>query len=239
MIVAVHQPHFLPWLGYLNKVLNADVFIWLDTVQYRKNYFQNRTRIMSADGREQWLTLPVHAGSTARIDDVTIADARWRDRIAKSVRQCYAKSAHFGEVWPVFEEAMGGASDRLTDVDYALFIAALRLLGAGNRTIVRASELGETSTDPTERLVTLCERVGGARYIAGRGGRSYMSVDAFERAGIKVIWQEFDVDQTAYTRSEGRRVSGYSVLDVLCHVGGTETHRLACHGWNPHPGLTE
>ena len=50
MIVSVHQPHFLPWTGYLNKLVHSDVFVWLDSVQYRKNYFQNRTEIRGRDG---------------------------------------------------------------------------------------------------------------------------------------------------------------------------------------------
>ena len=36
MIVAIHQPQYLPWLGYFDKMLKADVFCYLDTVQYKK-----------------------------------------------------------------------------------------------------------------------------------------------------------------------------------------------------------
>jgi hypothetical protein len=58
--VAVHQPQYLPWLGYLAKWAAADVFVFLDTVQYEKNGWQNRNRIRTADGAH-WLTVPVHA----------------------------------------------------------------------------------------------------------------------------------------------------------------------------------
>jgi len=232
MIVAAHQPHFLPWLGYLNKALSADVFIWLDTVQYRKNYFQNRTRIMSPDGREQWLTLPVHAGSTSSIDTVTIAEPRWRERVAKSVHQWYGKAPHYGSVWPALEDALRAPTEHLAEIDYSLFTATLKLFRGPVPRVVRASELGAAPVDPTDRLVTLCQRVGGDRYIGGRSGPSYMRLEAFERARIDIVWQKFDVERTAYERRDGHRVAGLSVLDALCHVGPTETERLARGAWS-------
>ena len=58
MILAAHQPQYLPWLGYLQKIAGADVFLILDDVQYKKNEWQNRNRIKSAEGW-QWVTVPV------------------------------------------------------------------------------------------------------------------------------------------------------------------------------------
>ena len=37
MKVAIHQPHYLPWLGYFAKWAAADLFILLDVVQYEKH----------------------------------------------------------------------------------------------------------------------------------------------------------------------------------------------------------
>jgi hypothetical protein len=48
LIVAVHQPQYLPWIGYFDKMRRADVFCYLDDVQYKKNEWQNRNRIKTA-----------------------------------------------------------------------------------------------------------------------------------------------------------------------------------------------
>ena len=58
MIVAIHQPQYMPWLGYFHKMDKADIFIHLDTVQFRRNEFQNRNRIKAVNGWH-WLTVPV------------------------------------------------------------------------------------------------------------------------------------------------------------------------------------
>ena len=58
MIVTIHQPQYLPWLGYFDKINRADIIVLLDNVQYKKNEWQNRNHIKTANGW-QWVTVPV------------------------------------------------------------------------------------------------------------------------------------------------------------------------------------
>lgn len=233
MIVSVHQPHFLPWLGYLNKVLRSDVFVWLDTVQYRKNYFQNRTVIRTRRGDELWLTLPVHAPFGTPIERVTVADPKWRERLAKTVEQNYGRAPHFRTCWPPIARALDGASDALTDIDLRAFEAVLRLLDAGGVRVIRVGDLGVASEEPTERLVDVCRAVGGTTYIAGKGGRNYLRTEDFEKAGIGVVWQQFDPAGVPYPQTGPEFVPGLSVVDCLFNVGPVEAGRLIRGAWAP------
>jgi WbqC-like protein family len=230
VIVSVHQPHFLPWLGYFNKALSSDVFVLLHTVQYRKNYYQNRTRIRNVDGRPLWLTLPVHAHLGMRIDEVWIAEPRWRERITKTVEQCYRKAAFFPAVWPALVGAFSATEDRLDVINERAFRSVLGLLGGPAIRIVRSGELRASSPDPTLRLVEICRELGATRYLAGRGGRRYMRVEEFERAGIEVVWQEYDAEKVTYPQGDGAFLGGLSVLDALFHVGPAATRELAHSG---------
>jgi hypothetical protein len=232
MIASAHQPHFLPWLGYLNKVSNSDVFIWLDTVQYRKNYFQNRTQIMGADGITRWLTLPVHAHLDTPINEVKIADVHWKRRIAKTIEQLYSKAPHFAQCWPPLRDALDQASDDLNDANYRLFRVLLQQLEFSHVRVVQASELSVGATEPTERLAELCACVGADAYIAGKGGREYLRLEVFERWGIKVLWQRFDVTSAAYRREDDRVVEGLSVIEYLFHAGPQRTRQLTQQAWS-------
>ena len=58
MIVAIHQPPYLPWLGYLHRMAQVDLFILLDHVQFERRNRQNRSQIRF-DGEARWLTVPV------------------------------------------------------------------------------------------------------------------------------------------------------------------------------------
>ena len=90
MRVAIHQPQYLPWLGYLAKWAAADLFVFLDTVQYEKNGWQNRNRIKTADGA-RWLTVPVHARLGTPIADVAIdCEQSWSARHLRAIDGAYA-----------------------------------------------------------------------------------------------------------------------------------------------------
>ena len=49
MLVAIHQPTFVPWLGYLDRMLRSDLFVILDHVQFERRNYQNRTLIRLED----------------------------------------------------------------------------------------------------------------------------------------------------------------------------------------------
>ena len=96
MKVAIHQPHYLPWLGYFAKWASADLFVFLDTVQYEKNGWQNRNRIKAPDG-PRWLTVPVKAHLGMAVSVVPIDTSQpWRARHQRAIEHAYAKATK----WP-------------------------------------------------------------------------------------------------------------------------------------------
>ncbi len=236
MIVSIHQPHFLPWMGYFNKVLRSDVFVWLHSVQYRKNYYQNRTKIKNINGQPLWLTLPVHAPFGVTIDHVTIADPRWKERIQKTVEQCYRKTAHFDACWPRIAQALELSTDSLNDVNFRTFQAVLELLGGGGPKVESIGDLPASSQDPTLRLVEVCTALGATHYIAGKGGANYLRVEEFEKAGITVLWQAFDPGAVVYPQYGEGFLPGLSMLDCLCNAGADRTRELVLNAWGPPEG---
>jgi hypothetical protein len=233
MIVSIHQPHFLPWMGYLNKVWHSDVFVWLHTVQYRKNYFQNRTRIKNENEQPLWLTLPVHARLGMPIDNVIIADSHWKDRVQKNVEQCYRRTPFFDAIWPALHDCMQELSDNLDEVNFQLFNTILCLLDCRHVTIKRVVEIPIDSENPTERLVKICSFLGAEKYIAGRGGRNYMQVELFERAGVEIVWQAFDPQTITYAQTGKTFLPGLSIIDCLFNVGPLKTRHLIEAAWRP------
>jgi hypothetical protein len=47
---AIMQPTYLPYLGYFHLIAEADVFIFLDDVQFARRSWQSRNRILGAGG---------------------------------------------------------------------------------------------------------------------------------------------------------------------------------------------
>lgn len=216
MRVAIHQPHYLPWLGYVAKWAAADVFVLLDTVPYEKNGFQNRNRIKTHDGA-RWMTVPVRARLGMTIRDVPIdAGQPWARRHLTAIEQAYAGSPYLAQYRSELASFYERTWTHLGSLAAANAEWLARTLGIA--TPVRlASELGVTATDPTERLVELCRAVGGTTYLAGRDGVAYMDRDRMAAAGMALLQQRYEHPE--YTQAHGPFVPFLSVLDLLLMHG--------------------
>jgi hypothetical protein len=218
-IVTIHQPEHLPWLGFFAKMDRADLFISLDTVPFRKNYFQNRNRVLGFDGEPLWLTVPVRLDEhlDGRIADVGIAeDGRWRRKYLGTLRQRYAKHPHadplIGEIAGVIE----GDYRRLRDLNEDLIRPAAAALGVDTPS-VRASELGGEGVR-SELLADLCRRAKADVYLSGPSGRDYLDVRPFRDAGIEV-WVH-DYSHPEYPQKGGEPfVSHLAAVDLLANHG--------------------
>ena len=88
MVITIHQPEHFPYMGYFQKMEAADLFIILDNVNYRKNYFQNRNKLLNNNNVEEWFTIQVEKEATSKhIKDVEVVDGPWRKKIIKKLKQ--------------------------------------------------------------------------------------------------------------------------------------------------------
>jgi hypothetical protein len=214
--LAVHQPHYLPWLGYLAKWAAADLLVFLDTVQYEKNGWQNRNRIRTADGAH-WLTVPVHAHLGMPIAEVTVDTTQpWRARHLRAIEHAYARAPHL--------PAHHGTLRTLLDVDWTqltqLAVASSEWLAraVGITTPARlASTLRVDGEDATRRLIEICKVVGADTYLAGGHGARYMDSARFRDAGIRVLYQHYE--HPVYPQQHGEFVPFLSGVDLLLNHG--------------------
>jgi hypothetical protein len=229
--LAIHQPHYLPWLGYFGKWAAADRFVFLDGVQYEKNGWQNRNRIKTGAG-SQWLTVPVsHARLGTPIHAVTVDVAQpWRARHLRAIELAYARAPHFARYQDALRALYAREWHRLAPLAVASAEWLAQAFGIGVPATL-ASELAlpeaGTDTDPTGRLVALCRAVGADTYLAGRDGARYMDLARFRAAGIAVEAQHYE--HPVYTQLHGEFVSSLSALDLLL-MHGDEALSILCGG---------
>ena len=226
MKVAIHQPHYLPWLGYLAKWAAADLLVFLDTVQYEKNGWQNRNRIKTARG-PRWLTVPVHARLGTAIGDVTVDTVQpWRTRHLRAIEEAYAGAPHLGRHRAALAALYAAEWDRLAP----LAVGSARMLAdaCGIRTpALLASDLGIEATGATTRLVALCRAVGADTYLSGRDGAAYLDLGLFAAAGIGVEAQQYT--HPVYPQAHGEFVPFLTGLDLLL-THGDEALSILCGG---------
>ncbi len=216
MIVAIHQPQYLPWIGYFDKMNKADVFCYLDNVQYKKNEWQNRNRIKTAQGW-QWVTVPVRYRFRQKISEVPINQSvDWRRKHLQALQSNYRRSPFFRETIRIFETAFARQWEFLSELNLYLIERLRETLGLANRPSVRASEL-PLRGDPTDRLIDICRNVGADTYLSGPDGTKYMDLERFRQSGLTVLVQDFRHPQ--YPQLFNGFQSHLSIVDLLFNCG--------------------
>jgi hypothetical protein len=219
-VAAIHQPNFLPWLGFFHKMAMADVFILLDSVPFTKNSFQNRVKIKSAQG-EQWLTVPVL--TKGRFGQITSQvpinnNTRWRKVHLATLRTNYRRAPYYEEVMAWLEPLYRQKPTHLATFNQSLIEAVMDQLNLPTG-LVNASSLisGESGS---QLLLHLVQAVGGNVYLSGPTGHTYLDLCAFEQAGVEVWFQRSC--HSTYPQLYGDFIPGLSIIDLLMNVGSFE-----------------
>ena len=216
MIVAVHQPQYLPWLGYFDKILKADVFVLLDNVQFKKNEWQNRNKIKTAQGW-QWLTVPVKYKFPQLINEVIINNTvKWQHKQRQAILSNYKKAPCYHYLDDFFDEIFSHAWQSISQLNIHVVTRLANILGIETPIFV-ASELGDFPNDPDERLIAITEHFKAETYLAGSGGRQYMDLEKFRTADIDVIFQDYK--HPVYNQRFGEFVLYMAVIDLILNHG--------------------
>jgi hypothetical protein len=215
----VHQPQYIPWLGYLHKIAQSDLFVYLDCCQYKHREFQNRNRLWTPNG-ELWLAVPVQVKGKREqaIKDTMIDNSqKWGKSHFDSVRHTYAKAPQWHAHAAFFEETLCAKTwDRLMDVNTA--ITAYFLEQFGIATPIRLeSEIG-TTHESTERIIELCKKTGADCYLSGNGAKAYLDEARFAQEGLRLEYQHFTHPVYPQFNNNGSFQPYMSALDAMMNV---------------------
>jgi hypothetical protein len=217
MILSAHQPQYLAYTGYFDKMDQADIFVLLDTVQYKKNEWINRNRLKGPNG-VQFITVPVSFNFGDRILEAKIApDPTWRKKHLQTLRTLYAKTAYFQEFYKLLEDILAVDTDSLSELNILTVTKISHKLGIKTRLEI-ASSLPEMPEDPDRRLIALCRHFNCDTYLAGSGGKDYMNLEVWKNSGVEVVFHHF-VEPTRkqlYSPFE----PNLSIADLYMNEGG-------------------
>ncbi len=215
-IVSIHQPQYLPWVPYFNKILRSDEHIVLDNVQFQKNGVQNRNQIKTSQGAA-WLTVPVRHRFGQLINETEVADEKTLAKHLRSIEVNYRRSRYFAEVFDLFQRVLDQPCALLVQVNNNCVGAVLDYFGYGGK-IREASSLGVEGKG-SELILNICKAVGATTYLSGPGGRNYLHLDEFQAQGILVVFQEYHPVEYQQLFPERGFIKDLSVIDLLFNLG--------------------
>lgn len=215
-IISAHQPAYIPWLGYYHKLILSDTFVIMDDVQYEKNSFINRNKLL-INGTDQWLTIPVKTKDykSKTIKDIEILDSKWKKKHLLSIEQNYKKQAFFCDVMSIMERNLKQDSNYLIDYTNHFLFESIEYLEL-NTELMMASQLNITEKK-LQYVIELTQKLEGDVFIFGAQGRNYAKEEVLIENGINPYFQDFQ--QPKYDQNQEEFVPYLSILDAMFRLG--------------------
>ena len=220
MIVTIHQPEYLPYIGFFQRLARADVFVILDDVGYQKNGFINRNKIKTERG-EKWITVPVIGRSpNLKINEVLIDNSKnWGASQWGSIVSVYSGAPHFKEYSGFFKKTFEKKWEKICDLDIYLIENISKFLDFSFK-IIKSSDI-KSKGRGTERLIGICKELEADNYLSGPGTDKGHKVEKeiFEKEGIGVEIKGFSNPKYSQEFKEQGFLPYMSVIDLLFNEG--------------------
>ena len=218
MIISINQPAYLPWLGYFNRIVRSDLHIVLDHVQFEKNSFTNRNKIL-LNGQPIWLTVPVLTKGNFKninINSLKIdSQVNWEKKHWSSIQQAYSKSLHWSEFKDPLSNLYSSSSDLLNEVlDKSLqfFIKCFGII-----TPIEFSSNYDFKEKKSDLVLEICKKFKATKYLSGPFGRSYLEECNFNKMGIEIVYDDYI--HPVYSQRSESFIPYLSALDLLANCG--------------------
>lgn len=229
MRVAIHQPHYFPWLGYMKKIAEVDAFVILDDVQFEKGSLMNRNRIIDTNGSIKYLTI------SADMDNyqnrpyrsiITKNDSIWKSRQENALENYYKKSNNANEAMKLFRSYLKNQYRTLNEWTSSSILLSMNILNITTPILFQSQIDYDRNSKKSDLVLSICCALGANEYYSGRGASmNYLNREAFAEKGINIIFQQFD--HPVYNQCNSSSfIPGLSVLDLLFNYGADGTKQV-------------
>ena len=220
MTISIHQPNYLPWLGFFDKIKQSDKFVIFDNVQYPrgKNHFGNRNKIKIHNG-SKWLSVPVLGKSEKKnFNEIGFKNDDWRREHLRLIEIFYKDATYFKKYFHSINDILLYDFKTISSLNVHLINYFIRVLGIETEVIL-SSNLVTDNISGADRITTILEKLNATKYITGSGPGSirYINEDDFKKRNIKLIWQHYK--HPVYNQLHGEFIPYMNILDLLFNEG--------------------
>jgi len=213
--IAILQPSYIPWIGYFEQILNVDIFVFYDDVQYTKNDWRNRNKI-KAISSGIWLTVPIQYTSKVMINEALIdCTQKWHTKHLKTIKQYYGKSKYFNEIYPILEKHINLNVTKISILSINIIKEISNYLEL-NTKFYLSSELN-IKGNKNSRLVNICKHFSATEYYSGSAAKEYLDMELFKINKINIKFQKYT--HPIYKQVNGDFIPYLSIIDLLFNYG--------------------
>ncbi len=224
--VVIHQPDFVPYIGFFQRFLNADLYIVLDHAQFvngSSRAWTHRDKIKTAAG-EKWLSISTKkVPRNTAINQVELStEINWKEKNLQLLDINYKNAPFYREIIPIVEKLYSESCERLAEFNLKSIEMLMELLD------IKIPWMLSSNMDPqgskNELLVDLLQKAEATSYLSGVGAKAYLEEKPFLDANIKVVWQEFE--HPVYPQQFNEFIPYLSSLDMLFNCGIIQSRKI-------------
>jgi len=231
MLVAAHQPLFIPWIGYFDKINKVDLFVIVDNVQFTSEGWMRRNVIR---GKNNLVNLVVPLAKMkshwdSKINEIMIheKDFKWKRVHLNSLQMNYGRAPYFSQIFSIIKEIYSQQFYHLHLLNIELIKAVCNYLEIKTPFIL-SSELNAAGKK-TDLIIDICKKTNASSFMLGMGGsRDYANRELIESNGIKIMEQDFQ--HPVYNQICGEFIPNLSILDLLLNCGPASKELLVSSG---------
>ena len=227
MIVSIHQPNYIPWLGFFHKLLLSDTYIVFDDVQFpRGKDYANRNQIKTNNGK-MWLTASVLGKKDLKPwNQIEINNNGWKEKHLTNIESFYKKTPYFKSYFLFLKRIYETDHKLLLDLNLDLIIFFLGCLDKIPN-IILSSDI-KTELTGLDKILYILKDQKATKYISGdgEGSRRYIDEQLFKDNNIELIWQNYK--HPTYKQLYGEFIPYLSILDLLFNEGPKSKDIILC-----------
>jgi len=213
------QPNYIPWYGYFELIKEADIFVFLDDVQYTRRDWRNRNKILTKDGDVQWLTVPVikESRDTLLIKETKIDNSQdWAKKHFSTLKQNYSNTPYWHDYSDLLKHLYSLNYETIDDLDISFIKSIAKILNLDTKFVKSSSYDSVGSKD--NKLVDLCKKIGISTYISGPSAMNYIDERNFDHNNIHLRY--FEYKMLTYKQVHSKIFfPNVTVLDLLFNCG--------------------
>ena len=216
MTLAIMQPYFLPYIGYMQLMSAVDTFVLYDDVAFINRGWVNRNRLL-INGQEHLFTVPLKdASQNKRINEVMIAnDPKWRSKLLKTIEQGYRKAPFYQPVMPLTEKIINFTTDSIADLVYFSLLELNQYLGLTTRLVQSSTVYNNADLKAQERILDICRQEKASQYINPIGGTDLYDKPTFAQAGMELSFIKALKTEYPQVNNRNEFIPWLSIIDVL------------------------
>lgn len=226
MRVAVMQPYFVPYIGYFQLIAAVDCFIVYDNIQYTKKGWINRNKILK-NSKETVFTLPLKNDTdTLDIRERELAETFNPKKLLAQISDAYRRAPYFNQTMPLVQDILQQDTRNLFQFLHYSILKTCAHIGLKTKIRISSNIAIDHTLRSQEKVIALCQAVGGDTYINSIGGQLLYAKDDFLEKKLKLHFiqpRSFIYDQLG-----SEFTPWLSIIDVMM-FNSPETTRTAIY----------